>query len=174
MLNFHTQCVQIRLAFVSKCIVKKTYIFDFCNFWTLKLWIRIGRPELDKSSSNHITPIFYWLSCELFTLLFSNAYSISLQSIISGCIFHSSSVYYSFKCTFIVWITREKFCEGRTLLIVISVKIELCEMNTKGITEKFQLSLWVLERMVCVCMDIYIQIQTKQNLWLQDPWYLGS
>ena len=50
------------------------------------------------------------------------------------------------------------------MLIGISVKIELCEMNTKGITEKFQLSLWVLERMVCVLMDIYIQIQTKQDL----------
>ena len=135
MLNFHTQCVQIRLAFISKCIVKKTHIFDFCNFWTLKLWIRIGRTELGKSSSNHITPIFYWLSCELFTLLFSNAFSIWLQSLISGCIFHSSSVYYSFKYTFIVCITREKFCEGTTLLIGISVKIELCEMNTKGVTE---------------------------------------
>lgn len=158
MLNFHTQCVQIRLAFISKCIIKKTHIFDFCNFWTLKLWIRIGRTELGKSSSNHIIPIFYWLSCELFTLLFSNAFSIWLQSIIPGCIFHSSSVYYSFKYTFIVCITREKVCEGRTLLIGISVKIELCEMNTKGVTEKFQLSFWVLERLVCVGMEIYIYI----------------
>ena len=167
MLNFHTQCVQIRLAFISKCIVKKTHIFDFCNFWTLKLWIRIGRTEFGKSSSNHITPIFYWLSCELFTLLFSNAFSIWLQSLISGCIFHSSSVYYSFKYTFIVCITREKFCEGTTLLIGISVKIELCEMNTKGVTEKFQLSLWVLERLVCVGMEIYIYLALPLCLdWL--------
>ena len=155
-------------------LLKKTHIFDFCNFWILELWIRIGRPELDKFSSNHITLIFYWLSCKLFTLLFSNAFSIWLQSIISGCIFHSSSVYYSFKCTFIVYITREKVCEGRTLLIGISVKIELYEMNTKCVTEKFQLLLWVLERLVCVCMNIYLKIQTKQNLWLQDPWCLVS
>ena len=44
------------------------------------------------------------------------------------------------------------------MLIGISVKIELCEMNTKGVTEKFQLSLWVLERLVCVGMEIYIYI----------------
>ena len=50
------------------------------------------------------------------------------------------------------------------MLIGISVKIELYEMNTKGVTEKFQLFPWVLERLVCVCMNIYLKIQTKQNL----------
>lgn len=89
--------------------IKTTFcIFYFLELWLLGLSKRLGRSELGKSSlGNLITPISYWVSCKLFTLLFSNAFSVCPQSIIFW--FLSSTYLQHILLTYLNWLNASFF-----------------------------------------------------------------